>query len=63
MGQMMKRLRGLLVRKLWSREPNLRCGGNSIVDWLPPVLAPADWSCGLIQSLADSSTAWYFDRQ
>lgn len=33
------------------------------VDWLPPVLGPADWSNGLIVGMADSSNAWYFDRR
>lgn len=42
-------------------EPASRSHGGA--DWLPPVLGPADWSYGLVASMADSSNAWYFDRR
>jgi hypothetical protein len=52
-----------LINKLHRREPTLRFGGNSSRDCLPPVLGPSDWSNGLMQTMADSSTAWYLDRR
>ena len=45
------------------REPANRFYGNTSRDWLPPVLGPGDWSQGLIDSMADNGTAWYFDRR
>jgi hypothetical protein len=30
---------------------------------LPPVLGPSEWSHGVLVTMADSSTAWYFDRR
>lgn len=45
------------------REPAIRFNGNASRDWLPPVLGPSDWSQGLVESMADSSAAWYFDRR
>jgi hypothetical protein len=33
------------------------------MDQLPPVLGPSDWSDGLLQMMAESSAAWYFDRR
>jgi hypothetical protein len=46
-----------------SREPEIRLCGNEGRDWLPPVLGPRDWSHGIVESMADSGTAWYFDRR
>ena len=43
-------------------DPASRSGGVSGRDWLPPVLAPSDWSNSLLQAMADSDAAWYFDR-
>ncbi len=43
-------------------EPASQPGGVSYRDWLPPVLAPSGWSDSLLQAMADSSAAWYFDR-
>jgi hypothetical protein len=37
--------------------------GNAGRDELPPVLGPSEWSHGLLAGMADSSTAWYFDRR
>jgi hypothetical protein len=48
--------------RLVRREPTLRLGADMRSDWLPPVLGPGDWSSGLMASMADRSTAWYFDR-
>jgi len=62
MQEMLRRARGL-IEKLQQRQPMIPFGGSSSRDWLPPVLGPSDWSCGLMQSMADSSTAWYFDRR
>lgn len=45
------------------REPTIQFYGNASRDWLPPVLGPSDWSQGLIDSMADNSSAWYFDRR
>jgi hypothetical protein len=45
------------------RQPVMRFGGDRDVDWLPPVLGPADWSSGLLASMADKDSAWYFDRR
>jgi hypothetical protein len=53
---------GDLIGDFLSREPTIRLRGNSGRDWLPPVLGPSDWSQGLIDSMADNGTAWYFDR-
>jgi hypothetical protein len=52
-----------LIANSLSREPGMRFGGNSSKDELPPVLATSDWSLGLVESMADSGTAWYFDRR
>ena len=62
MQEMLHRARRLL-QKLQQRQPTIPFGGSSSRDWLPPVLGPSDWSYGLIQSMADSNTAWYFDRR
>ena len=42
-----------------------RCGSAAIrsQDWLPPMLGSSDWSHGIMESMADRSTAWYFDRR
>jgi hypothetical protein len=52
-----------LIGDFLSREPEIRPRGNTSRDWLPPVLSPSDWSHGLVESMADNSTAWYFDRR
>lgn len=54
---------GALVGNSLSREPTIRFGGNSGRDDLPPVLGPSDWSDGLVAGMADSGSAWYFDRR
>jgi len=36
---------------------------NAGRDDLPPVLGPSEWSHGLLAGMADSGTAWYFDRR
>jgi hypothetical protein len=51
-----------LIANSLSPEPTIRLSGASSKDWLPPVLGPSDWSQGLLEGMADSSTAWYFDR-
>ena len=48
---------------LLAREPGMRFGGNSSRDWLPPMLGSSDWTHGMMESMADRSTAWYFDRR
>lgn len=45
-----------------SPEPAIRFG-NGGKDALPPVLGPSEWSHGLLAGMADSGTAWYFDRR
>jgi hypothetical protein len=62
MQELLRRARGL-IQKLQQRQPTVRFGGSSSRDWLPPVLGPSDWSYGLMQTMADSNTAWYFDRR
>jgi hypothetical protein len=52
-----------LIARSLSPEPTIRFGGNSGRDALPPVLGPSEWSQGLLEGMADSSTAWYFDRR
>ena len=37
--------------------------GNGGKDELPPVLGPSEWSHGLLAGMADSGSAWYFDRR
>jgi hypothetical protein len=61
MQELLRRARGL-IRKL-QQQPTVRFVGSSSRDWLPPVLGPSDWSYGLVQTMADSSTGWYFDRR
>ena len=51
-----------LIGNSLSRESGIRFGENSSRDWLPPVLGPSDWSNGLLAAMADTSSAWYFDR-
>jgi hypothetical protein len=60
MREMSMQLRRLLGR-IWATEPEESLGRS--MDWLPPVLGPSEWSCGLMQAMADSSAAWHFDRQ
>jgi hypothetical protein len=50
-------------RELLAREPAMRFGGDRSQDWLPPMLGSSDWSHGIMESMADRSTAWYFDRR
>ena len=50
-----------LVASLLQWEP-ATCPKGPELDWLPPVLGPADWSSGELASMADRSAAWYFDR-
>jgi hypothetical protein len=52
-----------LVQKLQPQAPAIRLGDNANRDWLPPVIGPSDWSYGMMQTVADSSSAWYFDRR
>lgn len=61
-----------LLRAVWARtwkskpqedEPSTRSRADASVDQLPPVLGPSDWSDGLLQMMAESSAAWYFDRR
>ena len=52
-----------LAQKLKPEEPSIRPGARSGLDQLPPVLGPSDWSNGLLQMMADTSAAWYFDRR
>lgn len=51
------------LRSLLAREPAVRFGGNAGRDWLPPSLGPSDWTHGMMESMADRSAAWYFDRR
>jgi hypothetical protein len=60
--ELLRTARGL-IQKLQVREPAILRAGDASRDWLPPVLGPSDWSYGLMQTMADSSTAWYFDRR
>ena len=50
-------------RDLLGREPGMQFGGSSSRDWLPPMLGSSDWSHGMMESMADRSAAWYFDRR
>ena len=52
-----------LARKLKPEEPSIRPGTSTCLDQLPPVLGPSDWSNSLLHMMAESSAAWYFDRQ
>jgi hypothetical protein len=52
-----------LTRRLEPEEPCIPPGSRSSLDQLPPVLGPSDWSDGLLQMMAESSAAWYFDRR
>ena len=57
----------LSARELFCRlQPDARpiwLGNGSVRDWLPPMLGPNDWSLGLLEAMADSSTGWYFDTR
>jgi hypothetical protein len=46
-----------------SSEPTIAFGGTSSNDALPPVLGPSEWSHGFMTSMADSGSAWYFERR
>jgi len=56
------RIRGVIAGSL-SPQPTMRFGGNRASDDLPPLLEPSMWSHGLVECMADRSTAWYFDRR
>lgn len=58
---MQKLFRGIriVMKILLTRRPAANSGSNPVLDWLPPVLGPGDWSIGL---MADRSATWYFDR-
>ncbi len=62
MQKILRRVRAL-VGNMLTQEPMIGTRAHAGTDWLPPVLGPADWSHGLIASMADSSTAWYFGRR
>ena len=51
------------LQSLLAREPALRFGGDSGRDWLPPMLGSSDWSNGMMESMADRSASWYYDRR
>jgi hypothetical protein len=51
------------VETMLSLEPARPIGTPAGGAWLPPVLGTTDWSNGLIGSMADSDTSWYFDRR
>ncbi len=51
-----------IIGMLVSRQPNIRFGGAGSTDWLPPVLGPSEISGPLFASMADASSAWYFER-
>jgi hypothetical protein len=52
-----------LARRFEPEEPSIRPGKSTYLDQLPPVLGPSDWSNSLLQMMAESSAAWYFDRR
>jgi hypothetical protein len=52
-----------LTRKAKPDERSIRPRVISSLDRLPPVLGPSDWSDGVLQMMAESSAAWYFDRR
>jgi hypothetical protein len=49
--------------ELLAPEPAMRFGGGTGWDWLPPSLGPSDWTHGMMESMADRSTCWYFERR
>jgi hypothetical protein len=51
-----------LIAHSLSPETTICFGGNAGKDGFPAVLGPREWSNGLLASMADNSTAWYFDR-
>jgi hypothetical protein len=56
-------LLGTIIENLLSRDSTIHSAAHAGTDRLPPVLGPSDWSDGLMASMADRSTAWYFDRR
>jgi len=52
-----------LILNSLSSEPTIAFGGTSSNDALPPVLGPSEWSHGFMTSMADSGSAWYFERR
>jgi hypothetical protein len=57
-------LRQVLARIANSLSPvPARRFGNAGRDELPPALGPSEWSNGLLAGMADSGSAWYFDRR
>jgi hypothetical protein len=57
------RIIGEWMTAVLRRQPIMQFGRGRDVDWLPPVLGPGDWSSGLLASMADKDSAWYFDRR
>jgi hypothetical protein len=51
------------IGTMLSPEPARPVGTPVGGAWLPPVLGAADWSHGLIASMADCDTGWYFERR
>lgn len=58
----LRRFRTLILNSL-SPEPTIAFGGTSSNDAWPPVLGPSEWSHGLMTSMADNGSDWYFDRR
>ena len=59
MQKLFRSIRTLMGTLLVRRSAAIDSSSNSVLDWLPPVLGPGDWSIGL---MADRSATWYFDR-
>jgi hypothetical protein len=53
------KIRTLVSDTLASRRHEQRASPSRSTDWLPPVLAPEDWSIGM---MSDRSAVWYLDR-
>lgn len=62
MRELLNRLRALMQTP-GRQDRTVRLGEGSSRDWLPPVLGPSEWSDGLVQAMAESGGAWYFDRR
>ena len=58
---LLRRIR-TLVEYLLSPEPALQFRREASTDWLPPILGPSDWSNGVLVAMAETSSAWYFER-
>ena len=57
------RIIGKWMKAVLRRQPIMQFGRGRYVDSLPPVLGPGDWSSGLLASMGDKDSAWYFDRR